>query len=176
MAGMRNHRMNGIRGAFVALMSAAALAGVASADQPKTIEAGTEVILTIGGKLAGSRPLQLDRGAIERLPMTRIRTTTPWHSGVQEFEGVSLAHLVDHAGAAGGKAIFTALNNYVTEIPLSDLKAHGPILAIRRNGEPMSVRDKGPLFVIYPFSDKPELRTELYYGRSVWQVRAIAID
>jgi hypothetical protein len=49
------------------------------------------------------------------------------------------------------------------------------ILALKRNGEYMPVRDKGPLFVIYPFDSKPELKTQTYYGRSVWQVAKIVV-
>jgi hypothetical protein len=176
MAGRRNHRIGGTGGAFIAPMSAATHAGTASADQPTAIKAGTEVILTIHGKLAGSRSSQPDRDAVEHPPRTRLRSTMPWHCGVQEFESVSLTHTVDHAGAPGAKAIFTALNDVVMGIPLSNFKAHGPIPAIRRNGEPMSVRDNGPLFVIYPFRDKPELRTEPDHRRSVWLVRSIAIN
>ncbi len=69
----------------------------------------------------------------------------------------------------------TALNKYRTEIPVSDV-AHQPILAYQRNGEPMPVRDKGPLFVIYPYDRNPDLKTERYFSRSAWQVRSIAID
>ena len=39
----------------------------------------------------------------------------------------------------------------------------------------MSVRDKGPLFVIYPFDEAPELNNETYYGRSAWQVKSIEV-
>jgi len=40
----------------------------------------------------------------------------------------------------------------------------------------MSVRDKGPLFVIYPFDSKAELKSEQYYSRAAWQVRSITIE
>ncbi len=41
---------------------------------------------------------------------------------------------------------------------------------------PMAVRDKGSLFVIYPFDARPELRSALYYGRSAWQLRTIDVQ
>ena len=43
------------------------------------------------------------------------------------------------------------------------------------DGAYMTVRNKGPLFVIYPFDAVPALQTELYYSRAAWQVRSITI-
>ena len=39
----------------------------------------------------------------------------------------------------------------------------------------MPVRDKGPLFIIYPFDANPELKSQTYYSRSVWQVAKIVV-
>ena len=39
----------------------------------------------------------------------------------------------------------------------------------------MAVREKGPLFVIYPFDADPSLFNEKYFNRSVWQVKAIEV-
>jgi hypothetical protein len=33
------------------------------------------------------------------------------------------------------------------------------------------VRDQGPLWIMFPFDDKPELKSELIYSQSVWQLR-----
>ena len=37
-------------------------------------------------------------------------------------------------------------------------------------------RDKGPLFVIYPFDTRPELRNAVYFSRCAWQLKAIDIS
>lgn len=34
----------------------------------------------------------------------------------------------------------------------------------------MSVRDKGPLWVIYPYDSDPALQSEVTYARSIWQL------
>jgi hypothetical protein len=39
----------------------------------------------------------------------------------------------------------------------------------------MSVREKGPLFVMYPFDEQPALRTSVYFGRCIWQLKAIEV-
>ena len=68
-----------------------------------------------------------------------------------------------------------ALNNYKVEIPIDDASRYAVLLATRLDGEPMSVRDKGPLLVIYPFDAHPELRSAVYYSRSAWQLRSIEV-
>ena len=49
------------------------------------------------------------------------------------------------------------------------------IVARLMNNRPMPVREKGPLFIVYPFDTKSELRTELYYNRAAWQLNALRI-
>ena len=83
--------------------------------------------------------------------------------------------LLAHVGATGDVAEVLALNNYRTTIPLADFSEYPVLLALQQDGEYMTVRNKGPLFIIYPFDDFDELRTDLYYSRSAWQVRSITI-
>jgi hypothetical protein len=39
----------------------------------------------------------------------------------------------------------------------------------------MSVRDKGPLWVIYPYDAVPEYKSERIYARSIWQLVSIEV-
>ena len=69
----------------------------------------------------------------------------------------------------------TAINDYAVEIPVSDAVVGGPIVAYFLNGEPMSVRDKGPLWIVYPFDADPHYQTEVIYSRSIWQLDRIEL-
>jgi hypothetical protein len=80
------------------------------------------------------------------------------------------------AGSRGSKLYVVALNDYAAEIPLADLEKYDVILARKINGKVLTVRDKGPLFVMYPFDKKPELRTKEIYSRCVWQVNRIRVE
>jgi hypothetical protein len=60
-------------------------------------------------------------------------------------------------------------------MPIDDAQRHDVLLARLIDDKPMTVRDKGPLFVIYPFDSKPELRSAVYYSRSAWQLRTIEV-
>ena len=116
-----------------------------------------------------------DRAALEALGTVKIETTTIWTDGMQVFEGVSLAQLVQEIGVQDGKLLVTAINDYAVEIPLSDAVENGPILAMLMNGAEMSVRDKGPLWIIYPYDTDANYRTEVIYSRSIWQLDRIEV-
>ncbi|MDC0435550.1 oxidoreductase, partial [bacterium] len=50
-----------------------------------------------------------------------------------------------------------------------------PIIAIKRNGKTMNVRDNGPYRVIYPYDDDPSLKNEIIYARSVVMLSEINV-
>jgi hypothetical protein len=147
------------------------LPGVARAD---SLAAPTgKVLLTVSGKIAAFNDgtvARFDRQMLEALGLTSVTTTTPWYDGPMTFEGVLMTTLMGAVRASGETAVATALNDYETKIPVEDFTRFGVILALKRNGEYMPVRDKGPLFIVYPFDSDPTLRTQKYYSRSAWQL------
>ncbi len=42
-------------------------------------------------------------------------------------------------------------------------------------GQYMTPRDKGPLFIVYPYDSNPDLKNQKFYSRSVWQVARIEV-
>ena len=117
-----------------------------------------------------------DREMLESLGMETITTTTPWHKGQVTFEGVPMAKVMELVGAKGKTVKALALNDYATQIPMEDFAKFGVILALKRDGEYMPVRDKGPLFIVYPYDSKPELKSQTYYGRSAWQLARMTVE
>mgnify|MGYP002138113442 CR=1 FL=1 len=49
------------------------------------------------------------------------------------------------------------------------------IIADRRNGALMPIRDKGPLWIIYPLSNQSELDGESTYSKMIWQLKQLTI-
>jgi len=141
-----------------------------------TSQTAPEPKLTIIDPSKGDAETLLSITDIAKLGTTVIKTSTPWHNGVQAFEGVSLDKLVKSAGLSGKTLVVKALNNYMTEIPVSDLTKYPVILAYKRNGDMMPVADKGPFFIIYPFDSNNSLKSEVYYSRSAWQVKSITVE
>lgn len=138
-----------------------------------------KVLLTLSGNIEntnGDGKAVFDVASLEKLGMVSFQTTSPWYDGRTTFTGVPLQKLMDYVGAKGSVVKVTALNDYTTEIPLSDFKKYNVILALKINGEYMRVRDKGPLFVVYPYDSLPELNNQIYYSRSAWQVSRMNIE
>ncbi|WP_434086040.1 molybdopterin-dependent oxidoreductase [Leisingera thetidis] len=107
-------------------------------------------------------------------PVT-IETETIWTTGRQQFTGVPLAVLMARAGVSSGQLVAHAVNDYSVEIPVADAVEGGPIVAFERNGAEMSLRNKGPLWVVYPYDSNPAYQTEEVYSRSIWQLDRIVI-
>lgn len=132
-----------------------------------------DVLLTITHGGNDGQTIELDFAGLEALGLTTIETSTIWTEGTQVFEGVELAAITKALGISSGSISAVALNDYTVEIPVSDAIDGGPILAIKRNSVPMSVRDKGPVWVIYPYDSSAKYRTEVVYSRSIWQLARI---
>lgn len=112
---------------------------------------------------------------LEELGVEEFETTTIWTEGTQTFTGVPLANFLDAFGVTEGTIKATAINDYAVEIPVEDAVEGGPIIAYRRNGETMSVRDKGPLWIVYPYDSDAAYQTEVIYSRSIWQLDRIEL-
>ncbi|MBM3522538.1 MAG: oxidoreductase [Alphaproteobacteria bacterium] len=168
------------RTVFSAIASASAvpILGTRTASASGLPKPTDKPILTVQGRISVTNAddaAQFDRAMLESLGVQKVETTTPWYPGTVRFEGVSLAKLMRTVGASGDKVAVVALNDYSSEIPIEDFARFDPILALKRDGEYMPVRDKGPLFVIYPYDSVPELKHQKYYSRSVWQVAKIIV-
>ncbi len=135
-------------------------------------------ILTVGGRIANTNrggTAQFDRPMLEALGTSGFETTTPWYPGPVRFDGVRMDRLLEAVGASGDRVLAYALNDYTTELPVSDFAAYGVLLALKRDGEYMPVRDKGPLFIVYPFDSRPELKHQRFYARSAWQLARLDV-
>ncbi|TYC51747.1 molybdopterin-dependent oxidoreductase [Rhodobacterales bacterium] len=137
-----------------------------------------KIVLVVTGNInttnnAGAAEFDMDM--LEALPQVERTIETPWTSEATTFSGPRLKTILDAVGAKGSGLIVTALNDYSAELPYEDAETLETMLATRMNGDLMSVREKGPLFLIYPFDTNPELFNEKYFARSVWQIREVEV-
>ena len=132
-----------------------------------------EIILTITGAMdAGNTPdgAVFDRALLETLGTASFETSTQWTEGVAEFKGISLHRLLAAIGANPSALEVIAINEYQVDVPASDAVDGGAILAWQQDGRLLSVREKGPLWLIYPYDLSAAYRKDQIYARSVWQV------
>lgn len=135
-------------------------------------------ILTVGGLVTRTNAgpvAAFDMAMLEALPGRVTETETPWTKGKARFEGPLGSALLDAVGATGTTLHVVSLDDYAVDIPVSDFRRWPVILAVKLGGKPIAVRDKGPVFIIYPFDVDPTLYNERIFSRSVWQVKAMEI-
>lgn len=135
-------------------------------------------LLTVSGSLRlpnGERMAEFDLARLDGLPQHHIQTHTPWHTGSPSFRGPLLRDVLKAAGADGATLRMTALNDYRVDIPAEDVQRFDVIVAHLLDGRAMTVREKGPLFVMYPFDKHPDLRNTVYFSRCIWQLRRIEV-
>ncbi len=158
---------------LLALSSGTGVAVAGSLPAPKD-----KPILEISGSIRITNKngsALFDRAMLESLGTETLTTTTPWNKGPVTFEGVLMAKIMATVGAKGRTVRALALNDYETQIPMEDFSKYRVLLALKRDGEYMPVRDKGPLFIVYPYDSDPDLKSQTYYGRSAWQVKRLEV-
>jgi hypothetical protein len=113
---------------------------------------------------------------ISQMQDSKIVTATPWTKGKTSFQGIAIATLLKSLHVKNyTKLKISALNQYWSMIPRTDIEKYNPILAIKQNGKYMPIRNKGPIWVIYPLSESDELHNKALHSRMVWQVSKIEI-
>lgn len=168
---MKNRRLFTVSALLGALtLSSAALALDAPKERP---------ILVISGKITtknAGEVARFDMKMIEALPQHSFTTSTPWFDRPVKFTGPLLADVLAAVKASGSNVGAVAINDYRITIPAADAAKFQVIVARLIDDKPIPVREKGPLFVVYPFDSSAELRTSTYYERSIWQLKALDIQ
>jgi hypothetical protein len=162
-------------GAMVVLAAALALP-VAAQDLP---EPSGVPVLTVDGPIeasnAGGKAV-FDMAMLQLMPQKTYRTATVWTEGVREFTGVPLKAVLDSLGVGdAGSVSAKAINDYAVEIPASAITDDAPIIAYHIDGAEFSRREKGPLWVIFPYDSDEKYRTEVTYGQSIWQLDRLTV-
>ena len=170
--------MNVSRRSLAAALIGATMPRLARAADTSLPMPASKVVLTISGKIGISNvgdTAKFDREMLEALGWTSFITSTPWYDVPVTFAGVRMAKLMQTVRADGEAVIAGSLNDYETKIPTSDFTRFDVLLALKRNGEYMPVREKGPLFIVYPYDRESELKSQKYYSRSAWQLARLVV-
>jgi hypothetical protein len=148
-----------------------ALAGavmVALAALPQEARAGADLQLIAADR---TTTLDLSLEALAALPQATVVTENEFANGKVAYRGPLMRDVLAQLGLDGVSEVrLVAANDYFVDIPTEDFRAYDVILAMEADGKPLSRRDKGPLWLMYPISDHPELEDPNYLRRLIWQV------
>jgi len=135
------------------------------------------VVLTITApKAAPPVAASFNMKFLKSLPQQTFVTQTPWYKDPVKFTGPLLRDVLAAAKAKGEVINAVALDDYQAKIPFSDATDYDVILAHQMDGKTLTAKDKGPLFVVYPYDSKAELQAVRFYERSIWQLKALRVE
>ncbi|MCJ8311357.1 MAG: hypothetical protein HRU38_00125 [Saccharospirillaceae bacterium] len=138
-----------------------------------------EVILEVTGNISLTNEDDFaifDADMIDQLPQYTINTSNHVSNNISVYTGINFYDLLKMLGFKGSLVNITAWDDYVVQIEIQDLKKYGVLLATHENGQRLTINDKGPMFVVFPFTDIEELRRDDYYNMSIWQVKEIDVE
>ena len=110
------------------------------------------------------------------LPQVTIETSTPWDEEEITFSGPTLKALLTRYNITEGELNLYASNRYQIQVPWDYIEDTTPIIANRMNGNPFSRRQRGPLWLIFPFDSDDRYRSYEVSAMSIWQLISIEID
>ena len=131
-------------------------------------------ILTVKGKV-GTGEQHYTYKQLKSLPNIKIETETIWTDSTHTYTAISVKTLLETVKAKGKTLKLIALNDYSVDVPVETLVKHNAFIAFEQDGKKMRIRNKGPLWLLYPFSDNPEINIPVYQSHSVWQLKTIEV-
>jgi len=132
--------------------------------------AGDGVYLTVTNASDGF-VVELTEDDLLAMEQFTVQTENEFVDGMAEFTGPLARDVIALLNATEIETLkLTAVNDYAVDVPMSDILDYDVIFAMSQNGTRFSIRDKGPIWVIYPMSDNVELRDRVYNDRLIWQL------
>ncbi|QXE24685.1 hypothetical protein B6N60_03392 [Richelia sinica FACHB-800] len=128
--------------------------------------------LLIQGQTATGKPATVSWQELVELATTEVETNDPNHvsqvSQMFNFQGISVASLLKKFGYQPGttEVTFVCYDAYQVTVKLQDLLTYPIILAIARDGKPIQRDQGGPIYLVFPHSQYPQLKQT--YNDSMW--------
>lgn len=128
--------------------------------------------LVIEGETATAKPVTLNWQQIKDLATDNIDTvdanniTTP--SKVFKFTGIQVITLLKKFGNLTGitEITFICFDAYQVTVKIEDLLKYPIILAVAKDGQPIAREQGGPIYLVFPYTQYPQIKKE--YNEGMW--------
>lgn len=153
----------------VRALGCAALVGLAALAPAASALAQAAALRLVAADSARTLDLSIDE--LAEMAQVTVLTENEFAEGVVAYRGPLVRDVLARLGLDGLDFVrFVAANDYYVDIPTEDFRTYDAILAMEADGQRLSRREKGPLWLMYPISDHPALRDPIYLRRLIWQV------
>jgi len=122
----------------------------------------------------GPKQLAFSVKQLEALPQTNFKTRHTWSSEAQEFSGPLLADVLNLVCPKARDIYLRSLDQYSVMVNFSKGSEFKPILALKVDGKPLTVREKGPIWVMVD-ADGLKIPERSLDNMLVWQLYYIRI-
>ena len=139
-----------------------------------------DVVLTIDGKISQTNSgdtLQFDMPTLESIGVVQYEVDDPFAKKKITYSGVLLSQILKVAGADASATTLTlkALDDYSTDMKISDANTWPVLVATQADGAYMPIDKNGPLISVWPFDDFPEIDHVTYDALWVWSLSSITV-
>jgi hypothetical protein len=149
----------------------------AIAENTRLIQAYTDASqkrqwsLILEGQTKDGKASQFSLEQLKSLASTHVPTREPHQNSTDaifDFQGVLVSTLLEKAGIAANaeEVTFVAFDAYRAPVSVADLRRYPVLLAMQKNGQPIPRAEGGPLYLVFPISQYPELRQK--YPNTLW--------
>jgi hypothetical protein len=138
------------------------------------------VILKMDGKISQTNSgatLQFDMATLESIGVVQYKVDDPFAKKSILYAGLLLSQLLKVAGVAPDATTLTlrALDDYSTDMKISDVNKWPILLATRADGAYMPIDKNGPLISVIPFNYFPEIDHVTYDAQWLWALSGITV-
>lgn len=154
----------------IGLLASIMMVGCQAEPDPDPVKADPNSLCLTGSDLEAPSPSLFNAyglGAPTRclsvsdlhaLETRTLRAAFPQGGTLREWRGVPLTTVLRALDAEeGGLVRLTALDGYQVDVSWEQIEAHQPILAYERDQLPLTLGELGPVILIWPRQDDPEL-------------------
>lgn len=147
---------------------------VQAQEQVVQEKAPEKVILSV---VSAEQTVEFRLSDLDALPQHTIATQTPWTER-EQFSGplvrdVMVKALARDVQVGEGPLTAYALNHYTVKLRRDMLAEYPVILATRMNGKTMRIRNKGPIWIVFPLDQHPQLDNTEVHSQMVWQLNKL---
>ncbi len=135
-----------------------------------------DTMLTLTNTITGM-VVEMSEEAFMGLDQVIMNTENEWVDGMTAFEGPlarDVLALITDFDAASVKLV--AVDDYSVSTPIEHFLEFDVIFAHSMDGNRLSSRSKGPIWVLYPLSDNKELQDPVYNQYQIWQLAAVEVQ
>lgn len=124
-----------------------------------------EVVLRVHGP-AGETAWDL--AALEALPQRGVTTWEPFLATETSFTGPSLVEVLAASGIDDGEIMVGALDDYIVDLEVEDLRDDDVVLATLHAGAAMAIADGGPIRVVFGPDSRVGANEDLWIWSVSW--------